>query len=161
MFHIPDGLDDYGDDFTSFAALGDIVTSDMWHQAEVEAERARQTGVPGEPAIGTKDEDGGTEERRLTATSEEVMGLVEAEPGHGTESPEPWPSGDTDTVELHSIGGDGAAAATEVPDNFKGTGVVRGEAGASLVQMVDWRLTDGARCCDSARSKKNTAYFSK
>ena len=42
VFNVPDGLDDYDDDFTSFEALGDIVTSDMRHQAEVEEERARQ-----------------------------------------------------------------------------------------------------------------------
>ena len=42
VFNVPDGLDDYDDDFRSFEALGDIVTSDMRHQAEVEEERARQ-----------------------------------------------------------------------------------------------------------------------
>ena len=50
VFNIPDGLDDYDDDFTSFAALGDIVTSDMKHQAEVEAERAKQAQARAEPA---------------------------------------------------------------------------------------------------------------
>ena len=30
-FNIRDGLDDYDDDFRSFAALGDIITSDMKH----------------------------------------------------------------------------------------------------------------------------------
>ena len=46
VFNIPDGLDDYDDDFTTFEALGDIVTSDMKHQAEAEAERAK-TGSRG------------------------------------------------------------------------------------------------------------------
>ena len=49
VFNVPDGLDDYDDDFRSFEALGDIVTSDMRHQAEVEEERARQAGRPGRP----------------------------------------------------------------------------------------------------------------
>jgi hypothetical protein len=31
-FNVCDGLDDYADDFTSFAKLGDLVTSDMRHQ---------------------------------------------------------------------------------------------------------------------------------
>lgn len=47
LFHLPkynvlDGLNDYDDDFRSFAALGDIVTADMRHREELEAERARE-----------------------------------------------------------------------------------------------------------------------
>jgi hypothetical protein len=41
-FNIRDGLDDYDDDFTTFAELGDIVTSDMKHQLEKEAQRIQQ-----------------------------------------------------------------------------------------------------------------------
>ena len=42
-FNIRDGLDDYDEDFTSFEPLGDIITSDMKFQAEMEAEKkARQ-----------------------------------------------------------------------------------------------------------------------
>ncbi len=46
MFHSPefnivDGLDDYDDNFTTFSALGDIVTADMRHQMELEKERQR------------------------------------------------------------------------------------------------------------------------
>ena len=40
-FNVVDGLNDYDDDFTSFEALGDIITSDMRHRMEVEAEKAR------------------------------------------------------------------------------------------------------------------------
>jgi hypothetical protein len=36
-FNVCDGLDDYDEDFTSFAKLGDIITADMRHQMEVEA----------------------------------------------------------------------------------------------------------------------------
>ena len=42
VFNVRDGLDDYDEDFTNFEALGDVVTSDMRHQAEAEAERARR-----------------------------------------------------------------------------------------------------------------------
>ena len=55
-FNIPDGLDDYDDDFTSFAALGDIVTSDMKHQAEMEAKRAEQAQARSEPAADIEEE---------------------------------------------------------------------------------------------------------
>jgi len=39
-FNITDGLDDYDEDFTNFACLGSVVTADMRHQSEQEAERA-------------------------------------------------------------------------------------------------------------------------
>jgi len=44
LFHSPacnliDDLDDYAEDFTRFAALGDVITADMRHRIEQEAER--------------------------------------------------------------------------------------------------------------------------
>lgn len=49
LFHLPkfnvvDGLNDYDEDFRSFAALGDLVTADMRHRTELEAERAAVEG---------------------------------------------------------------------------------------------------------------------
>ncbi len=41
-FNIRDGLDDYDDDFTSFEPLGDLITSDMKHQAEMAEKRKRE-----------------------------------------------------------------------------------------------------------------------
>ena len=41
-FNVCDGLDDYADDFTSFAKLGDVITADMRHRLQMEAEKARQ-----------------------------------------------------------------------------------------------------------------------
>lgn len=41
-FNVVDALDDYNEDFTTFAALGDIITADMRHRAEVEAERLKE-----------------------------------------------------------------------------------------------------------------------
>jgi Protein of unknown function (DUF3306) len=38
-FNVLDGLDDYSDDFTNFAPLGDIVTADMRHHLERAARR--------------------------------------------------------------------------------------------------------------------------
>ena len=38
-FNVVDGLDDYDEDFTSFAKLGDIVTADMRFQMEQEARK--------------------------------------------------------------------------------------------------------------------------
>jgi len=42
-FNIVDGLDEYAEDFTTFEALGDIVTSDMRHLIEVEAKKKAET----------------------------------------------------------------------------------------------------------------------
>ena len=77
VFNIPDGLDDYDDDFTSFAALGDIVTSDMKHQAEVEAERARQAQSGTESAPETEDGSSPVEHERLAHEDEEAPGRAE------------------------------------------------------------------------------------
>ena len=40
-FNIVDGLDDYDDDFITGLPLGDIVTADMRHQAEVKLEKEK------------------------------------------------------------------------------------------------------------------------
>ena len=58
VFNVRDGLDDYDEDFTNFEALGDIVTSDMRHQAEAEAERARRAGADTGPADLPEDDPG-------------------------------------------------------------------------------------------------------
>ena len=41
-FNVCDGLDDYDGDYTTFAKLGDIVTADMKHQIEMEAQRQKE-----------------------------------------------------------------------------------------------------------------------
>lgn len=41
-FNICDGLDDYDEDFTKFAKLGDIITADMRQRAEMEALKKMQ-----------------------------------------------------------------------------------------------------------------------
>ena len=58
VFNVRDGLDDYDEDFTNFEALGDIVTSDMRHQAEAEAERARHARADTGPADLPEDDPG-------------------------------------------------------------------------------------------------------
>ena len=42
VFNIRDGLDEYDDDFTTFEKLGDIVTSDMKHQIEMQQQKLRE-----------------------------------------------------------------------------------------------------------------------
>lgn len=45
QFNIRDGLDEYDEDFTRFEALGDMITSDMRHQIELEAQRKLQQSL--------------------------------------------------------------------------------------------------------------------
>ncbi len=42
VFNIRDGLDEYDEDYTSFEKLGDIVTSDMKHQIEMQEQKLRE-----------------------------------------------------------------------------------------------------------------------
>ena len=44
-FNVTDGLDDYDDDFRTFEVLGDVLTADMRHRLEREAEKARASLV--------------------------------------------------------------------------------------------------------------------
>lgn len=48
-FHVPDGLDDYDDDFTQFAKLGDIVTREMERMLLRERQAADAAEVASEP----------------------------------------------------------------------------------------------------------------
>lgn len=45
QFNICDGLDDYDEDFTKFAKLGDVITAEMRQRAELEALKKLQQGV--------------------------------------------------------------------------------------------------------------------
>lgn len=59
-YNVRDGLDDFDEDYTRFEKLGDIVTADMRHRLEMEAEKLRRSVAglesdapavaPGEPA---------------------------------------------------------------------------------------------------------------
>ena len=57
VFNIRDGLDEYDDDFTQFEKLGDIVTSDMKHQMEIQAQKLREK-LAAEAEMEPLDEDG-------------------------------------------------------------------------------------------------------
>ena len=154
-FNIPDGLDDYDDDFTSFAALGDIVTSDMKHQAEMEAERAKQAQAGTEPATGTEDESRAAEVEPPAPASDDAMVRAEAAPGDETERREPAafahavpPDAVTDEDAARneersasptgagrgsreSVAGAGSPADAEAPDDVGASSSASGEASGS------------------------------
>ena len=113
VFNVPDGLDDYDDDFTSFQALGDIVTSDMKHRAEMEAERAKQARADAEPASGDEDESGGAGDERPATAGDDATDLAEADPAAGTEPSEPRSPGEAGSMTPIATGGDDAADLAE------------------------------------------------
>ena len=125
VFNVPDGLDDYDDDFTSFAALGDIVTADMKHQAEMEAERAQRAQARAEPAAGIEDERREAGDERIADAGDEAANPAEADPGGGAESSEPvslagaepiGPAAAADTAAMTSPGNPPALTAPAPPD---------------------------------------------
>lgn len=71
-FNVTDGLDDYAEDFTSFAPLGDIITSDMKHR--MERLLAKEEASESETSSGD-----GSAEVRATGESQ----------GHGADAAEP------------------------------------------------------------------------
>ena len=83
LFHLPsfnvrDGMDDYDGDYTEFAALGNLVTADMKHIAEVEAKRKLEqlAALDSDAAIEDASEDiDPDDELILAATEDEVEGI--------------------------------------------------------------------------------------
>jgi hypothetical protein len=57
-YNVTDGLDDYAEDFTKFAPLGELVTSDMRHQIEQRVKRLAESGTDTGAGV---DDDGATE----------------------------------------------------------------------------------------------------
>ena len=55
-FNIVDGLDDYDDDFITALPLGDIVTADMRHQAEVKLEKEKAALLKESRHVGAAEE---------------------------------------------------------------------------------------------------------
>ena len=70
VFNVRDGLDDYDDDFTQFEKLGDLMTADLRHRLQMEADRAaeRMQNAQPEPADATD----GTVEARTAEDAVEI-----------------------------------------------------------------------------------------
>lgn len=86
-FNIVDGLDDYDDDFTKFAALGDIITADMRHRMELEEQANREAKADddtlaegGEAAAGDLEQAADPEEQGQSRPDDEARS-----PGSGEE----------------------------------------------------------------------------
>ena len=96
VFNIVDGLDDYDDDFTAFEALGDIITSDMRGQMELEERRAKEA---------------------LAEQTEAPVGedTAEVEPGDDTEAPAEPAAADSHSGDSESADADEPRGVTREP----------------------------------------------
>ena len=148
VFNVPDGLDDYDEDFTSFQALGDIVTSDMKHQAEMEAERAKQAQARSDTASGIDDEPGDTGERppaqvdreAADGADGEAANLAQEEVAERAESSGSGPPAlvSAEHVSPDSIEGDRA------PPDVGAAPASDGEAAGPPALVADGRVSPGA-----------------
>ncbi|MCW8889608.1 MAG: DUF3306 domain-containing protein [Sedimenticola sp.] len=76
-FNVCDGLDDYAEDFTNFAKLGSIITSDMRHQMAVAKEKL-------EAAMKQESSDEETPEAQVVSVRETEHQVDEQPPGDVT-----------------------------------------------------------------------------
>lgn len=78
-FNVCDGMDDYDEDFTTFEKLGDIITADMKHQAEMEArkkmELAQSEDGQDDATAGQIDDEATEDERLLADQTTDQAGL--------------------------------------------------------------------------------------
>lgn len=78
-FNICDGLDEYDEDYTTFEKLGDIITCDMKHQLELEAEeklqQAQQSIMDDEEANELPAETGELPSQQEMTTQDELLTL--------------------------------------------------------------------------------------
>ena len=92
IFNIRDGLDEYDGDYTSFEKLGDIVTADMRHQMELEAnkklEQEAKEIAEAEEMPDEQDQDSDPDQAQSIAAEDQGLEEIEDEPDlEGIESP--------------------------------------------------------------------------
>lgn len=93
IFNIRDGLDEYDGDYTSFEKLGDIVTADMRHQMELEAnkklEQEAREIAEAEATPDEQDPDSDLDQAPSIAAEEQSLEEIEDEPDlEGNEIPD-------------------------------------------------------------------------
>ena len=84
IFNIRDGLDEYDGDYTSFEKLGDIVTADMRHQMELEAnkklEQEARENAEAETTPDDQDQDSDLDQAPSIAAEDQSLEEIEDEP---------------------------------------------------------------------------------
>ena len=81
VFNIRDGLDEYDEDYTYFEKLGDIVTSDMKHQVEMQEQKLRE-------AMAAKTEGGEVESDAEDLVEDDIEDDIEAEESDAIAAPD-------------------------------------------------------------------------
>lgn len=87
-FNVTDGLDDYAEDFTQFAPLGDVVTADMRHRMEQMLARLDDGAEEAEPQCTVDSEPPGPATRDASIAEDSVAATGD-EPIDDSEEPSP------------------------------------------------------------------------
>jgi hypothetical protein len=148
-FNIVDGLDDYDDDFTTFAALGDIVTSDMRSQMELEADESMDGRVRAkQDARADESMDGRVRAKQDARAGRAKEGLAEGERA-GEPAPSTPPGEETlarsDAAEASPASIEEDAAPAEARDKAADApGITRDPAGQAKAGPAKLRRRGGA-----------------
>ena len=111
-YNVVDGLDDYAEDFTKFAPLGDIVTADMRHQLEqrlkrlADAESETKTETQADKGTGIDDSEDATRLSQVDADGAEQPDQAEPSdpPEHSSRPEQTAVSAAPDRVEHRHAG---------------------------------------------------------
>lgn len=124
--NVLDGLNDYDEDFTNFAPLGDVVTAEMRYRMEVEAERVRRRAEEEARALAER-APADAERRTDVAAARESGGDDDARQEVGTgQAPEVGPpteagrAGEAGAAQAQATGGDAHAGAASGPGPDRG-----------------------------------------
>ncbi len=79
-FNICDGLDEYDEDYTSFEALGNIITCDMKHQLELEQARREAEAEAEQDALNRLETDAEATDQFIETRSAEARGSEQERP---------------------------------------------------------------------------------
>lgn len=85
VFNVCDGLDDYDDDYTKFEKLGDLMTADLRHRLQMEAERAAKR-MQDEKAQPAETADGSSEAQPVGDEAELQQEEIAGKPSSGQEA---------------------------------------------------------------------------
>jgi len=78
-FNICDGLDDYDEDYTSFAKLGNVVTADIKHRIEMEARKKLEATTASVDAGNQAGDEGSDKVHEQTQTASEARATISEE----------------------------------------------------------------------------------
>ncbi|MCG8036711.1 MAG: DUF3306 domain-containing protein [Candidatus Thiodiazotropha taylori] len=87
-FNLCDGLDDYAEDFTRFEALGDVITADLKHQLEMQAQREAEQQEQEQAEAEPVESDATALQSDDQTSTEDPQPLTEQQPSNGNDNRE-------------------------------------------------------------------------